>query len=67
MRGSPVTALLFGTLLLDILISLHKAKDSESNEIPGTGKMAQWLTALAVNVEYLGSVPSTRVVAHNHL
>ena len=32
-----------------------------------SGEVAKWLDVLAALAEDLGSVPSTRIVAHNHL
>jgi hypothetical protein len=34
---------------------------------PGTREMAQWLRALIALVKDLGSIPSTHIMAHNHL
>jgi hypothetical protein len=34
---------------------------------PKTGKVAQWLRALAALAKALGSISSTHVVAHNHI
>ena len=33
----------------------------------GAGEMAQWLRALTALPEVLSSIPSNRMVAHNHL
>jgi len=33
----------------------------------GAGEMAQWLRALTAYPEVLSSIPSTHMVAHNHL
>ena len=33
----------------------------------GAGEMAQWLRALTILPENLGSIPSNHMVAHNHL
>jgi hypothetical protein len=33
----------------------------------GTGRMAQWLRALAVLPEVVSSIPSKHMVAHSHL
>jgi hypothetical protein len=33
----------------------------------GTGEIAQWLRALGALPEGLGLIPSTHMVAHNHL
>ena len=35
--------------------------------LSGAGEMAQWLRALATFAEVLSSIPSTHMVAHNHL
>jgi len=35
--------------------------------LEGAGEMAQWLRAQAVLPEVLSSIPSTCMVAHNHL
>lgn len=37
------------------------------NEFIGSGKMAQWLRALAALEEDLGLVPSTHMLVFNHL
>jgi hypothetical protein len=33
----------------------------------GAGEMAQWLRGLTVLLEVLSSIPSSHMVAHNHL
>ena len=37
------------------------------NLILGAGEMAQWLRALTALPEFLSSIPSNHMVAHNHL
>jgi hypothetical protein len=37
------------------------------NGLFGAGEMAQWLKALTLLPEVLSSIPSSHMVAHNHL
>ena len=41
--------------------------DTMKNTQMGAGEMAQWLRALAALPEVPRSIPSTHMVAHNHL
>jgi hypothetical protein len=57
-----------------ILIQLYiKTKINKYNvfinkrNLGGGGEMAQWLRALTALPEFLSSIPSKHMVAHNHL
>jgi hypothetical protein len=39
----------------------------DKTDILGAGEMAQWLRALTALPEILSSIPSSHMVAHNHL
>jgi hypothetical protein len=42
-------------------------KESLTNELKAAGEMAQWLRTLTALPEVLSSIPSSHMVAHNHL
>lgn len=59
--------------LVSCCFTLRKGRIEEWDTIvlkkysPRDGEMLQWLRALAALLEDQGSVPSTRMVGHNHL